>query len=679
MRRLCSILFAGSILIFLSVACGDGGEPDDLPVTATPMADPPTPVPTQPFVPTSTPEPTATPLPTETPAPPEALFVPALCRVPEPQGVVAQCGNLVVPENRSDPNTDTIELHVMVLGTTSSDPAPDPFVYLDGGPGSSVVETVQFQVPVFQEILRERDVIIFDQRGVGTSDPALDCPEYAQFVIDSLDDPLNAQEHSDSLVAAVSACGERLLQEGADLTGYNTGENAADVRDLRIQLGLQEWNIYGVSYGTRLAMAVMRDHPQGVRSVILDSAFPLDVDFFASIVPNTDEALEALFAACSANPTCNSAYPDLEAKFYAVAAALEQTPGQAEVSNPFTGQIYTVAVTRERFIRTVFDALYAQDFIPLLPEVIYSAEQNEFDTFAFIYGIVLAQLDSTSLGMYYSVHCADEIPFTSRDRVASAAEPFPQLAGYIDSSSVFDVCASWDSSQSSQLKARPLASDIPTLVLAGEFDPITPPDWGRAVDSALSKSYYVEIPAAGHGVLSSGVCSMSIAQAFLRDPDQEPDASCISDIPSLTFKTPASAGVTLVQFEDPDLGIRGVAPEGWTNVAPGTYMESPQTSPVVMIQQGFPTDVMQQALPAFIQQFGVAIPEEPNETIELRGVDWSIYQFSVDGQPADIGISGDDRGFSYLVILASDPQNRDDLYRIVFLPSLAAIETLQPQ
>ena len=679
MPRLCSILFAGSILILLSVACGDGGDSDDLPVTATPMASPPTPVPTQPFVPTSTPEPTPTPLPTETPAPPEALFVPDLCSVPEPQGVIAQCGNLVVPENRSDPDTGTIELHVMVLGTTSSDPAPDPVVYLSGGPGSGIVETVSFQIPIFQEILRERDLIIFDQRGVGTSDPALNCPEYTQFVFDSLDEASSAQEQSEKLVEAVRACGERLLQEGPDLTAYNTEENAADVDALRRQLGYQEWNIYGVSYGTRLAMTVMRDYPQGVRSVILDSALPIDVDFFASIVPNTDKALEELFDACSANPQCSSAYPDLEAKFYAAAAALNQTPGQVDVSNPFTGEIYDVAVTGERFFRTVFDALYIQEFIPLLPEMIYSVEQNEFDIFAFIYGLGLAQLDFTSLGMYYSVHCADEIPFTSRDRAASASELYPQLAPYVDTYSVFDICGSWDSGRSSELKAKPLASGIPTLVLAGQFDPVTPPDWGRAVDSVLSQSYFVEIPAGGHGVLGSGECSMAIAQAFLSNPDQEPDASCVSDIPPIAFKTPASAGVTLVAFEDPELGIRGVVPAGWTNVAPGVYSESPQTSPVVIIQQGNPTDVMQQAVPAFIQQFGVSIPQEPNETIELRGVDWSLYQLTVQGQPVDIGISGDDRGFSYLVILASDTQSRDPFYRSVFLPSLAAIETLQPQ
>ena len=679
MPRLSTILLVGSILIALSVACGDQPESDDLPVTATPKAFPPTPVPTQPFVPTSTPEPTSTPLPTETPAPPEALFVPDLCRVQEPPGVIAQCGNLVVPENRSDPNTGVIDLHVMVLGTTSRDPALDPVVYLSGGPGSSIVETVSFQLPLFEEILRERDVIIFDQRGVGTSEPALDCPGYMQFILDSLDDPLTVQEHSDGLVESLRACGDRLQQEGADLTAYNTDENAADVNELRIQLGLQEWNLYGVSYGSRLAMAVMRDYPQGVRSVIIDSAFPIDVDFFASIVPNTDRALKTLFDACSANPPCNTAYPNLEAKFYAIAATLDQTPGQATVSNPFTGQVHDVAITGERFIQTIFDALYVQEFIPLLPEVIYAAEENEFDTFGFIFGVILAQLDFLSPGMYYSAQCADEIPFTSVDRANSAAEAYPQLLPYVDASAVFDICGSWDSGRSNQLKAKRLASDIPTLILAGQFDPITPPDWGRAVHSALSESYFVEIPAAGHAVLGSSECSIGIAQAFLRNPNQQPDASCISNTPPLAFKTPASAGVSLVPFEEPALGIRGLIPAGWFNIAPGIYTESILTSDVLIVQQGIPTDVAPQVLPAFAQQFGITIPEEPNESLELQGVDWSVYQIEVEDLLIDAAVSGDDRGLTYLVILVSNPQDRDTLYRNVFLPSLAAIEIAQPQ
>ena len=164
----------------LILACG-GDDPESRPqfATATPI-----PVATPTVGPTPTAPPADTPVPTDpTPTPvvetlPEtdAWFEPDLCQIREPQGVIVQCGNLVVPENRTDPDSRTIKLHVMVFGTSSRNPAPDPLLYLAGGPGSSIVETSLYQLPFFLRFLEERDVIVFDQRGVGVSQPALDCP-----------------------------------------------------------------------------------------------------------------------------------------------------------------------------------------------------------------------------------------------------------------------------------------------------------------------------------------------------------------------------------------------------------------------------------------------------------------------------------------------------------------------
>ena len=279
----------------LIIACG-GDDVKSRPqfATATPVPAPPT------VTPTPTAPPADTPVPADpTPAPQsaslpetEAWFEPDVCRIREPQGVIVQCGNLVVPENRSDPDSRMIELHVMVFGTASRNPAPDPLLYLAGGPGSSIVETSLYQLPLFLRFLAERDVIVFDQRGVGASQPTLDCPEDTKAVFDSLNQRLTMEEEKALHVEAMRICRERLAEEGVDFTGYNTSENAADVRDLRKAMGIPEWNLYGVSYGTRLALATLRDYPQGIRSVILDSTFPLDVDFYSSIVPNAGAGLQ---------------------------------------------------------------------------------------------------------------------------------------------------------------------------------------------------------------------------------------------------------------------------------------------------------------------------------------------------------------------------------------------------
>ena len=675
------LLFLFTLMaLALFIACG-GDDVKSRPqfATATPVPAPPTVTPTPTAPPADTPVP-ADPTPVTTAAglpETEAWFEPDVCRIREPQGVIVQCGNLVVPENRSDPDSRMIELHVMVLGTASRNPAPDPLLYLAGGPGSSIVETSLYQLPLFLRFLAERDVIVFDQRGVGASQPTLDCPEDTKAVFDSLDQRLTMEEEKALHVEAMRICRERLAEEGVDFTGYNTSENAADVRDLRKAMGIPEWNLYGVSYGTRLALATMRDYPQGIRSVILDSTFPLDVDFYSSIVPNAGRAFKTLFDECAASPTCSRAYPDLEEKLYSTADLLDEQPGQTTVFNPFSRQTHEVVVTGDRLVDTVFDALYVKDFIPLLPELIYDAAEYEFDMFELVFGTIIGQIDFRSSGMYFSVHCADEAPFTTQAQVERASNTHPQLAPYLEPDSIFDICGFWGS-EPNDIKSAPLDANIPTLILAGRFDPITPPDWGRRAGSVIPGSHYVEFPSAAHGVLGSSDCSFDISLEFLRSPDREPDSSCVAELPLIAFKTPASVGIALIPFEDEQLGIRSVAPAGWIQFGRGIHGESTR-GVVAIMQQAVPTDVAPQVLPAFAQQFGVTIPQEPDQMIELDGLRWSVYRLSVDERSAAIAISGDNQGTTLFLMLTSDPEGHKALYRNVFLPTLAELDTLQPQ
>ncbi len=679
MPRLLLLLFT-LMALALILACGRD-DPESRPqfATATPAVATPTVGPTPTAPPADTPVPTdPTPTPVvETLPETDAWFEPDLCQIREPQGVIVQCGNLVVPENRTDPDSRTIKLHVMVFGTSSRDPAPDPLLYLAGGPGSSIVETSLYQLPFFLRFLEERDVIVFDQRGVGSSEPVLDCPEDTKAVFDNLNQHLTTEEEKALHVDAMRTCRERLVDEGVDLTGYNTSENAADVRDLRLAMGIPEWNLYGVSYGTRLALATMRDYPQGIRSVILDSTFPLDVDFYSSIVPNADRAFKTLFDECAASPTCSRAYPDLESKLYATAGLLDEEPGRTTVYNPFTRQTHEVVVTGDRLVDTVFDALYVKDFIPLLPELIYDAAEYEFDMFELVFGTILGQIEFRSSGMYFSFNCADEASFTSQAQVESASNLHPKLAPYLETDSIFEICGFWGS-EPNDIKSRPVSADIPTLILAGRFDPITPPAWGRRAESAVTGSHYLEFPSGAHGVLGSSDCSFDVSLEFLRAPDREPDSSCIAELPPLAFKTPAATGVALVPFEDERLGIRSVVPAGWIQYGPGIHGESTRGVTAIM-QQAVPTNAAPQILPAFAQQFGVTIPQEPDQVLELDGLRWDIYRLSLDNRAAAIAISDDDEGMTLFLMLTSEPEGHEALYRNVFLPTLAEIDTLQAQ
>jgi pimeloyl-ACP methyl ester carboxylesterase len=191
-----------------------------------------------------------------------------------PPGV--QCGYLTVLENRAKPDGRRIRIFVMRAPAVSATPKPDPIVYLSGGPGGAGSFEVAFMVK--HGLNADREVIFVDQRGTHRADPLLACPEWEQFLFDSVSLPFAAESTTVADAAALKECHDRLVATGVDLAAYNSTENAVDIADLKAALGIDRWNVYGVSYGSRLALIVLRDHPQGIRSVVLDSVSPPTVN-----------------------------------------------------------------------------------------------------------------------------------------------------------------------------------------------------------------------------------------------------------------------------------------------------------------------------------------------------------------------------------------------------------------
>ncbi|MBO9322039.1 MAG: alpha/beta fold hydrolase, partial [Roseiflexus sp.] len=265
--------------------------------------------------------PTAAPVSTAAPAPSPARsaarYETAPCEFPVPAGVSVECGWLTVPENRAKPdNGREVRLHVAIFRSTRPNPPPDPIVYLEGGPGVDALERLPLVFDIwFRPFLANRDFILYDQRGTGYSTPSLACPELTKLSFDMLPMDIRAGESSRLWKEAALKCHARLVAEGIDLKQYNTLTNAADLEDLRLALGYEQWNLLGSSYGTRLALTAMREYPQGIRSVVLDSTRPLQIN--ESQTPaDAERAFQTLFRGCAADPTCNAAYPDLERVFY---------------------------------------------------------------------------------------------------------------------------------------------------------------------------------------------------------------------------------------------------------------------------------------------------------------------------------------------------------------------------
>lgn len=442
------------------------------------------------------------------------------------------CGYLLAPEDRDDPASPVIELAFAILYAPAADVKPDPVVYLAGGPGGNAVGELEGWLDV--PYLQDRDLILLDQRGTGYSLPSLNCPEMEK----------NAE-------GAALACRDRLRGAGVNLQAYNSAANAADVADLRIALGYDEWNLYGISYGTRLALTVMRDHPDGIRSVVLDSVYPPEVNSWEQYGQNTVEAFSRLFQSCAADAECAAAYPDLEQVFYDAVAALDAEPAEYAGIDPDTGSGIQQSLSGSGLIDRVFQLLYATESIPFLPWVITEvgagnyAALDELET-----GELLdkgrqpaADEDITdSEGMNLSVECQEEIAFLDEAR-SLAGVPAQPAALYRNSiatiQATFSDCRVWAVAAADPRETQPVVSAIPTLVVAGGFDPITPPKWAESAASHLPNSFYFLFPAGGHGVIDMNLCSQSIMQAFLDDPTRRPDGSCISEMSAPLWALPS--------------------------------------------------------------------------------------------------------------------------------------------
>ncbi len=446
------------------------------------------------------------------------------------------CGYIVVPEEHAKDNGKTIKLAVAVLRATDADgkrlnetiKKGDPLIMLQGGPGGSTIDTYGIAMRN-SKLRRHRDIVLFDQRGTGKSLPGLFCPEIYQLSIETAEVQLDYDAGMNRYDAAVATCRERMIKEGINLNAFDSLENAADVDAVRAALGYDRINLYGVSYGTLLALHVMRNFPAIVRSAVIDSVVPTQNNFVIEATRSENRALTELFNACAADTACNRDYPNLEKTFYDLVERLDKTPARVTVADPNTGRTYRIPVDGETLQAFVFQSLYPSGLIPLLPRMIYETYDGRTGTLGNVAGLFLFT-KSIANGMYYSVLCAEDSDYDPK--LAAWPELRPQIAknAVKDAESQKRICAAFNVEQLPAAVDDPVVSDIPTLVLNGRFDPITPPANGAQAAETLANSYSFVFPNTGHGAYQAVECATNIADAFIDSPTVKPDDSCIGGL-----------------------------------------------------------------------------------------------------------------------------------------------------
>ena len=464
-----------------------------------------------------------------------------------PAAVAARsdCGYVTAPEQHALPNGRTIQLAVVRIRSTSKSPAADPLFVEQGGPGDStigiIVDWAVPTLPELQAVLKSRDLVFVEERGTRYSKPFLTCPEY-----DAKNIAIAKGELAYTDPGWFKTCQDRFQAQGINLGAFNTRENAADVYFVAQTLGYRTFNYYGVSYGTLLGQYVIAQadqHKARLRSVILDGVVRTDIDFNAAAGHTASYALRNLFHACAQDLRCSRAYPNLEQTFLALVDQLNKQPVALTLTTPQSKQAVATRVDGNAFVTALMSRLvrpYSGNTArgTSIPKFIYAASRGDFGWVAEALSEDLESSDGSAKGMYHSVLCVRQNSVQARaDQVLPP--PYPQLAamGVREGETVNKVCKLLQAGQQPPFVYR--NTDIPTLLLNGTLDPVTPQPYGEAVASHLKTAHVYTFPGLGHGSffppagMPATACSISIATDFLANPMRAPDSSCLTQVKPL--------------------------------------------------------------------------------------------------------------------------------------------------
>lgn len=590
------------------------------------------------------------------------------------------CYEVTVPEDWSASDaSDPVVLAVAVFsaatrdssGTTTASSTSEaarrgaePMIYLNGGPGGESIEALPYsETMLVTPFVDDRDVIIFDQRGVGRSTPNLDCRELDAVELGMNTGEFGRDQYPNRWNQALTTCHDRLTGEGTDLAAYNTIASVRDLEAIRIQLGYDQFNVLGVSYGTRLAQTYMRLYPDSLNAVVIDSVMPVEANVDEHIAQNVKRSFETMFEACAKDPGCSQAYPTFEQDLFDLLDELDNEPAVVDVTDA-DGVDHTYQIDGDGLLDLLFSLLYDKESFQTIPRLIAEVGGGNYDLLGYYSTIDLISSSFVSAGMHASVFCNEEVPFESEQRMDANVPTegeYQRFDYFAQAPNDFTSCELWSAGTAPKVENEPVNSDVPTLVLAGSFDPITPPSYAKQVADHLSNSHFFEFPTEGHGEIAHA-CGAALASAFFNDPSRRPDGSCIDDVPAPQWVVPDPV---LVPFKSADSPMAGVRPDSWTEEEPGTFAR--QSTPVD--QTAVIVEAIDGADSATVQSY-FNVDFDAADPITVDGEEWETFDGRFFDAPARLMISPDHNFYIYLT--ASDAEI-DHLLETVAVPMAASL------
>ena len=424
----------------------------------------------------------------------------------------ALCGKYEVYENRALQNGRKIALNIMLLPSLAPRPPADPWFAIAGGPGQSAVQAY----PVLEltaKIRQQRDVVLVDQRGTGGSNP-LPC---------QLRDSNDPQAVFADLfpLEKVRACRAE-LEKKADLTQYTTTIAVEDLDDVRRAMGYDKLNLFGDSYGSRLALVYLRRHPEHVRTVTLQAIAPPDYKLFVGFPKTTRASIEGVLRLCASDDACHKALPDLEKEFKAVSARLAKAPAEANLN----GQ--TITISDSAFINGTRSMLYIPELLSRLPLLVHRAYGGDWTPFVRASLFARRGLDRTVLrGMQFSVVCAEDVPGLE----TKTDDPRFRM--------MQEACHEWPHGAVPTDFHAPIRSSVPALLISGALDPVTPPEASKRLPGDLRNSRSIVVKEGTHTTASPCIDGL-IVDFVNRGSAADLDVSCVSQIHIPAFVTQES-------------------------------------------------------------------------------------------------------------------------------------------
>jgi pimeloyl-ACP methyl ester carboxylesterase len=435
-----------------------------------------------------------------------------------PYTVSARCTTVEVPEDRARPGGRTLQLAVAVVPATARRARPDPVFMLAGGPGQSARESFPSVAGAFRDVLRERDVVLVDQRGTGASNP-LACRDVAGE---------NAfTEGDDGDIDAARRFAEKCLAElDGDPRFYTTSEAVRDLDDVRKAIGAAQLNLVGISYGTRVAQEYLRRFPERARTVVLDSIVPPELALGSEHARNLDAALEQQFARCEGDALCASRFGAPMAKLRELLERARTSPARVEFRHPLTHELLEEPLTAEAIAGVARLYAYVPQFAAMLPMSLAEAAAGRPQTLLAQRHMIESLVGEQIMhGMQLSVGCSEDADFLETNPADATTV---MGTGFIES--ILAQCAVWPRGARPADFHEPVRSDVPVLLMSGEFDPVTPPRYGEQVLRTLPNGRHLVARGQGHNVMTAG-CLPRLMARFVATADARGlDAGCMDQL-----------------------------------------------------------------------------------------------------------------------------------------------------